>query len=141
MIEVRRPGPADWAGLFAVARPWPTEQGSIVMPWDEVGNEDLTSPPRHLDEPDYCIRVAVDGDEVLGYIAGLHRGRVANLEELMVLESHHRRGAGTLLVQAFERWARDAGCAMVTLGGAVPAFYLKLGYLQRWPGGFVKRLE
>jgi GNAT superfamily N-acetyltransferase len=141
VIAVRPPAPVDWRGLFEVARPWPTEQGSIVIVWHDGGDVDWTSQPRHLDDPVYCIRVAVEGDQVLGYVAGCHRNRVGNLEELMVSETHHRRGAGTLLVQAFEHWAREVGCATVTLGGAAaPAFYLKLGYVERWRGGFLKRL-
>ncbi len=58
----------------------------------------------------------------------------------MVLPEHHRRGAGTMLVHAFEQWAKEVGCDAVELGGIVPEFYLKLGYVRRQVATFVKRL-
>ena len=134
MIEVRHPTTGDVAGLTAVARQWPTEGGSLVGPWDE--GEQL----RHLEDADYCVRVAVEDAQVLGYVAGSRRGRTADLAELMILPEHHRRGAGTQLVQAFEQWAMGVGCEAVELGGVVPDFYVKLGYVRRFAVVLVKRL-
>ena len=72
---------------------------------------------------------------VIGYLLGFDHqtffadGRVAWVEELAVEESHRRTGIGTLLMRAFEAWARTRGCRLVGLATRrSSAFYAAIGY-------------
>jgi len=72
---------------------------------------------------------------VLGYLLGFDHptffanGRVAWVEELVVAEPRRRMGIGTLLMHAFEAWARTRGCRLVGLATRrASAFYTAIGY-------------
>lgn len=68
--------------------------------------------------------------EADGVIIGVLRGRQGRLQSLFVAGDHHRRGAGTRLVEAFERRVRAGGGGKVLVSAtlfAVP-FYQQMGY-------------
>ncbi len=87
-----------------------------------------------------CLLVAVTGagaasDECVGYLLGFEHltfyanGRVAWAEEVFVRGDLRGRGIGRALMTAFERWARERGCALVALATRRAApFYHALGY-------------
>jgi GNAT superfamily N-acetyltransferase len=84
-----------------------------------------------------CLLVAVTGagDECVGYLLGFEHltfyanGRVAWAEEVFVRGDLRGSGVGRALMTAFERWARERGCALVALATRRAApFYHALGY-------------
>jgi GNAT superfamily N-acetyltransferase len=86
-----------------------------------------------------CLLVAVTGpgpdDDCLGYLLGFEHltfyanGRVAWAEEIMVHGDHRGRGVGRALMNEFEQWARERGCALVALATRRAApFYHAVGY-------------
>jgi GNAT superfamily N-acetyltransferase len=90
---------------------------------------------------DQITLVACDGTRVVGVGGALvHDGfvrdaRVARLTGLVVREASRGRGAGRLLMQHLEQWARARGADEVTLASRMHrkgahAFYLHLGYEQ-----------
>ncbi|HEX6853502.1 MAG TPA: GNAT family N-acetyltransferase [Candidatus Polarisedimenticolaceae bacterium] len=81
------------------------------------------------------VEDALAGVEVVAELTALlHQpGRVAQITALVVGSSHRRVGAGKLLVEAAERWARDCGCARILVASAehrhdAHAFYASIGY-------------
>jgi GNAT superfamily N-acetyltransferase len=88
-----------------------------------------------IHSPDAFVAVATDGERVVGYVLGFDHhtfyanGRVAWVEEIMVAEDGRRRGAGRLLMESFERWARTRQSKLIALATRRAApFYLRLGY-------------
>jgi len=83
-----------------------------------------------------CLLVAVDGDsKLVGYLLGFRHhtfyagGPVASVEEILTREDVRGRGIGRALMSAFERWAMDSECAVVSLATRrAEAFYLAIGY-------------
>jgi GNAT superfamily N-acetyltransferase len=82
-----------------------------------------------------CLLLAVDGPERLGYLLGFEHltfyanGPVAWVEEVFVRGRDRGRGVGRVLMDAFERWAAERGCALVALATRRAApFYRALGY-------------
>ncbi len=69
---------------------------------------------RVLSLPEHAVFVAVDGDDVLGFIAGERRlmietGERVEIVALVVDERARRRGVGHVLLAAVEQWARQIG--------------------------------
>jgi GNAT superfamily N-acetyltransferase len=149
---IRQANVTDSAQVIMLASWWPVE--SRIVPRDHSGDIEPDAPIRWLGDPGWCILVAVDdeSDAMIGYAVGYHIARfrvacgfdvstnadpakgVAHLEELHVVPDYERRGIGTLLLSAFERWARQTGCVEINLaGGPAPGFYEKLGYRRRGP--------
>jgi GNAT superfamily N-acetyltransferase len=88
-----------------------------------------------LGTSDVCLLLAVAGDDHLGYLLGTRQvafyanGPVAHVQEILVRDEHRRRGVGRSLMEAFEQWAAERGCALVALATRRAApFYLALGY-------------
>jgi GNAT superfamily N-acetyltransferase len=86
-----------------------------------------------------CLLVAsaAPQDDCLGYLLGFDHltfyanGRVAWVEELVVRNDHRGQGIGRALMNAFEAWARNRGCALVALATRRAApFYQALGYQE-----------
>jgi GNAT superfamily N-acetyltransferase len=84
-----------------------------------------------------CLLVAVTGagGDCVGYLLGFEHltfyanGRVAWVEEVFVHDGLRGQGVGRALMTAFERWARERGCALVALATRRAApFYHALGY-------------
>jgi GNAT superfamily N-acetyltransferase len=88
-----------------------------------------------LNSDEACLLVAVTDNDRLGYLLGFRHltfyanGPVAFAEEVLVRAAFRRRGVGRALVEAFEQWAIEQGCALVTLATRRAApFYVALGY-------------
>ena len=103
-------------------------------------SEDVVRRFRELEgDPRHVLYVAeLPSGEVIGWV---HVQEVhliesemrAEISGLVVLEGHRGRGAGKLLMQHAEQWARERGCGAVLLRSnvirtAAHAFYEKLGY-------------
>ena len=92
-----------------------------------------------LDRGDAVVFVAVSGgDGVVGWIH-VHETRLiedppfAEIGGLVVAGTHHRRGVGTVLLEAAEDWARGRGLGLVRLRSnqirsGAHAFYRARGY-------------
>jgi ribonuclease HI len=94
-------------------------------------------------DPDSVLLLAETDGEVLGYIhmalkeiensMVLRPRRYIKIHDLAVGKKHHRSGAGSALMQAVERWAKEEGVDTIELNvwefniGAL-AFYQELGY-------------
>jgi len=99
-----------------------------------------------INNENHCCLVAQMTGAVLGYCSGhkhmvLTEGEyVAFLDEIVVSESHRRKGIGSTLLRGFEKWALAADCTMVTLAtGGATGFYEKQNYTTR-AGYFKKRI-
>jgi|SRR6185436_10835368 len=90
-------------------------------------------------DPAHAIIVAEPGDRsIQGWIhvmalMHLESGVFAEIAGLVVDESHRGKGAGKLLVDAGEKWAREFGCTTMTVRSNVVRsqthnFYENLGY-------------
>jgi GNAT superfamily N-acetyltransferase len=93
--------------------------------------------PALLAAEDTCLLVAVAGEECVGYLLGFAHltfyanGSVGWVEEVLVRQEHRGHGVGRALMNAFEAWARERGCALVALATRRAApFYLALGYQE-----------
>lgn len=94
-----------------------------------------------LGQPGDAVFVAETTGPGSGVVAWIH-GSVRSLVEsdptveiggLVVEEGYQGRGAGRVLLEHVERWARNAGCATVTVRSNVVregahVFYQRLGY-------------
>jgi ribosomal protein S18 acetylase RimI-like enzyme len=116
-------GVASWRDRDAVR--------AAVRQWVEGSTES---------EADGAGFVCIAGDVVVGYVSvssteHFAGERDAYIGELIVDERFEGRGAGRLLVEAAEQWAREAGYRCITLHtGAANArargFYARLGYTE-----------
>ena len=84
---------------------------------------------------DASVLVAASGGQVIGYLLGFEHdtfyanGPVGWVEELFVLPAHRGSGVGRELMNAFEEWADQRGCALVALATRrAKPFYLAIGY-------------
>ena len=76
-----------------------------------------------LREPDVCVLVAEDGDEVVGYVyAALEphswkelRDAAGFIHDVAVAEGHRGRGTGSLLISGASEWLRARGAPRVLL--------------------------
>ena len=76
-----------------------------------------------LREPDVCVLVAEDGDEVVGYVyAALEphswkelRDAAGFIHDVAVAEGHRGRGIGSLLITGASGWLRSRGAPRVLL--------------------------
>ena len=91
--------------------------------------------PALLAADDACLRVAVDGQERLGYLLRFEHltfyanGPVAWVEEVFVRRHDRGGGAGRALMSAFEQWAAARDCVLIALATRRAApFYQALGY-------------
>ena len=81
-----------------------------------------------LDRPDVAIFVAEDQEEVVGYVyAGIEpiswkelRDKCGYVHDLVVDDTHRRRGLGTALMQAALAWMTERGLPRVVLWTAQP---------------------
>jgi GNAT superfamily N-acetyltransferase len=84
-----------------------------------------------------CALVLVAEEEscLIGYCLGFWHdtfyanGRVAWLEEIMVIASHRRRGIGETMMASFEVWAKNEGAVLAALATRrASSFYTAIGY-------------
>jgi GNAT superfamily N-acetyltransferase len=90
---------------------------------------------------DYPFVAAFDGDVPVGFLAlKLHNEHTADIYSLGVLEEYHRRGIGSGLLAAAERYCRDGGYRYLTVKtldssaeyepyDRTRAFYQKMGFV------------
>jgi GNAT superfamily N-acetyltransferase len=69
-----------------------------------------------LSDPASYVEVAEKDQLLVGYISEYRHpafyagGQVAWVDEVLVSSMFRGRGIGRLLVEAFERWAKEQGC-------------------------------
>ena len=137
LVQIRRAKLADELALFALVRQFP----GAALPSNEAF---ATSLRLKLKDNDALVAVAALDDRLVGYIAGdAHEtfyagGKIAWVDEILVLESERRQGIGRALMREFENWAAGGRCRMVGLAtDAAASFYEELGFE---PGaGYFKR--
>lgn len=81
------------------------------------------------------VLVAEEEKRLIGYCLGFchdtfyANGRVAWLEEIMVMASHRRRGIGEAMMANFEDWAKKEGAVLSALATRrASSFYKATGY-------------
>jgi GNAT superfamily N-acetyltransferase len=128
--QIRRAGPGD-AGAVADMAAGLAQSFTFSRAGFNV------SYPALLAASDACLLLAAAGEEHLGYLLGFRHltfyanGPVGWVEEVFVRHRERGRGAGRALMNAFEQWAADQGCALVALATRRAApFYRALGYEQ-----------
>ncbi len=129
---IRHVLPADLEHLIPLIRLFP----SPTAPNEEYTRDNfgavLSNPRAYL-----AVAVEVDGT-LVGYLSGYRHatfyasGETAWCDEVFVREDCRCRGIGTLLMGAFELWAIQHGCILVSLATAgAKEFYESLGYASK----------
>ena len=101
---------------------------SIAGVWQPDWRSD--SVHRSISASDGLAFVAVEHEQVIGFICGHDLGFRAYLSEFAVAESHQRTGIGTALLRSFEEALTQRGCRLVVADVYPPAepFYRALGW-------------
>jgi GNAT superfamily N-acetyltransferase len=127
-ITIRPAAPTDQAAIFALV----TQFAISFTPQQSAFEASFS---RLLKEESACLSVAESEEGVIGYCLGFDHdtfyanGRVAWVEEIMVLEAYRRHHIGQNLMDAFEAWAITRGSILVALATRRAAsFYTALGY-------------
>jgi GNAT superfamily N-acetyltransferase len=128
MTIIRLARQEDSSALFALVRAFPTPTPCSAEAY-------ARSLDAKLADPHSCLLVAEHDGRLVGYVAG-HRhqtfyagGPTSWVDEVLVVEPFRGKGVGRLLMQAFERWSRDASCVLVSLATRGAAgFYERIGY-------------
>ncbi len=88
-----------------------------------------------LENDSVLVLVAEEEKLLIGYCLGFWHdtfyanGRVAWLEEIMVIASHRRRGIGEAMMETFEGWAKKEGAVLSALATRrASSFYTAIGY-------------
>src|SRR5207244_8656062 len=108
---VRRARPGDALGLRKLLRELGYEPGDA-----RASDETIAQVVRH---PEAAVFVAVEGVEVVGYVALSHRpqmrlgGRLASVDELVVTDARRGDGIGTQLLDAALAHARSLHCVRI----------------------------
>jgi len=113
MVETK-PIPAQQATAFNKTH-WPAHNRRQGIDWQQQ---------------DFALG-AYEDDECRGVAIYKTVGGMAYLEQIVVAETHTRRGIGSSLMRAFEAHAIDLGCHVIQLETAetqAPAFYERHGY-------------
>ena len=120
---------------------------SLNMDWsfDDNGTKYFK---KRLTEDDSCVFVVMDGDKVVGYLAGgdvemnwRDFSKAGYLDNMFVLEGYRGKGVGRMLYGAFVDWCKEKGLKNIRVGalfknkGAI-GFYEKMGF-----GGYELFLE
>jgi GNAT superfamily N-acetyltransferase len=137
MIRIRPAHANDETALLALVRlfPTPTPTGDVAY---------TTAFHAKLLDPASFLAVAEQASALVGYVSGYCHatfyagGNTAWIDELLVLEALRRRGVGRALMSAFETWAEQHSCKLVSLATAgAGAFYERLGYTSK--AGYYKK--
>ncbi len=82
---------------------------NMNWPYEKSGKDFFT---RAITDDDKCCFVALDGDEIVGYLAGsvksgqdYEEGIVAELDNTLVLDNYRGHGVGRKLFDEFKNWA------------------------------------
>ena len=138
-LRIRPARPADAPRVVALASAVAAEPEGWLLAdagWRSVSAERryIRSVMRH---PDAVLLLAEEGDGIVGRLSLMRdphpmSGHVADLG-IMVAAGSRRRGIGSALMAAAERWARTAGVSKLELhvfphNAAAIALYESLGY-------------
>jgi GNAT superfamily N-acetyltransferase len=136
-LQIRRARLADELALFALVKHFPTP----TPPTSETFAHSLRL---KLKDPDAFVAVCEIDTLLVGYIAGdAHEtfyagGKIAWVDEILVVASERRRGIGRALMAEFENWASGGRCRFVGLATrAATEFYEELGF--ETSAGYFKR--
>ena len=137
MVDLRPAQTSDGRGLFVLVGEFPTP----TLPDEKAFSACFRS---KLSDPSSCVELAENDQLLVGYISGYCHpafyagGKVAWVDEVLVAAMFRRQGIGRLLVQAFERWAHEQDCVLVSLATADSgSFYERLGYSSK--AGYYKK--
>ena len=90
------------------------------------------------DKPRASI-VAVDGDELIGWIAGAEfYAKVFEIHPLVVKHARQKSGVGRMLLRAFERKAKELGFSSVFAGSDDTDCSTSLGGVELYPNALEK---
>src|SRR5262249_14544906 len=104
-----------------------------------AADETMAQVVRH---PEAAVFVAVEGIDVVGYVALSHRpqmrlgGRLATIDELVVTESRRGTGVGSQLLEAAVQHARSLHCLRIDVqqredrASFGRSFYQDRGFIQ-----------
>jgi GNAT superfamily N-acetyltransferase len=127
-IQIRRATSGDAAAVAGLA-------GELAQSFAFSRAKFEVSYPSLVEAEDACLLLAVDGGQPIGYLLGFRHltfyanGPVGWVEEIGVNSGHRGHGTGRALMTAFEQWAAERGCALVSLATRrAAAFYRALGY-------------
>jgi GNAT superfamily N-acetyltransferase len=145
-VEVRDGRPDDWPAVSALL----AELGRPDVRGRDDEDEHRRAFQAYLGREDAAALVAVDGDDVVGFIDLELRPRLnfvtlqAWVPDLIVSEGARSRGAGAALLSAAEERARERGCFALTLESATwrtraHAFYEREG-MKHVSASFAKLL-
>jgi len=137
LLKVRRATVADEFALFALVRMFPAPT--------PPNRETFAGALRlKLRDSDGFLAVAELGGQLVGYVAGdAHEtfyagGKVAWVDEILVVEEARRQGIGRALMAEFEAWAENGRCRLMGLATrAAATFYEELGFEDS--SGYFKR--
>ena len=128
--EIRRARAGDADGVADLA-------AELSMSFEFSAERFRASYPALLASDDACLLLAVNGHRSLGYLLGFRHltfyanGPVGWVEEIVVRHQDRGQGTGRVLMNAFEQWAAEQGCALVALATRRAAsFYQALGYQE-----------
>jgi GNAT superfamily N-acetyltransferase len=126
--EIRRARGGDLDGVAALA-------AELAMSFRFAPESFRGNYSELLADEQACLLLAADGPEILGYLLGFRHltfnanGPVGWVEEVVVRGTRRGTGIGRALMDGFEQWASDGGCALVALATRRAApFYRALGY-------------
>lgn len=133
-MEVREARASDWPAVSSLL----AELGRPDVRGRDDEDEHRVAFGRYLERDDATAFVAVDGDDVVGFIDLEFRQRLnfderqAWVPDLVVTESSRSRGAGKALLAAALERAEEQGCFALELESAVwreraHAFYKREG--------------
>jgi GNAT superfamily N-acetyltransferase len=137
MVAVRLVQPEEATRVFALVRLFPTPTPSDEKAFSASFRAKLSDPASYL-------AVADCQGSLVGYLSGdchptfYAAGRAAWIDEVFVLPEFRRQGIGRRLLEAFEQWARQQNCVLVSLATAgAREFYEHLGYTSK--AGYYKK--
>lgn len=122
-MNIRPAATADLPALNAL---------EAVFPTDRISARQFRY---HLNNPNARVVVCADGGVVLGYALVLRRGGTARLYSIAVAASARGGGIGTRLLKSVIKWAKDGGCAKISLevrarSSKVISLYAQHGFVK-----------
>lgn len=136
-VHVRLAQTSDETPLLELVRLFPTPDPPPGAAYTTAFHQKLT------DENSF-LAVAEHSSTLVGYVSGYchptfyARGPTAWIDELFVIEQFRQLGIGRALMNAFELWATQRGCKLVSLATArAGTFYERLGYATK--AGYYKK--
>lgn len=140
MIQIRPAQAHDEGVLFPLVSAFPTPSAIELSEYSRMFRQKLSDPSAFL-------AVASSDGRLVGYLSGYRHaafyagGSTAWVDEIFVVGALRKHGVGRTLMAAFEAWALQGGCKLVSLATAGAGdFYGRLGYATK-AGYYKKYLE